>query len=328
MPRGPRLDFPGALHHITVRGWERRHIFDRHCDKRAFLRRLRTAFAATRCRCHAWCIMDNHAHFLIESGGLGVSALWRSCLTSYSLYFNRSRTRVGHVFQNRFNSRLCTDEAYFKEAICYIHLNPVKAGLVPSVNALAAYPWTGHPGLLGHRPFEWQDIRLALAAFDRTFRNSRSTYLFALNEKAGAKNYTLPKRKPLRFPAIFKSDGERWHLRERITAHKSQVKQIFLKSSFSHEGPVNLALRGWNLSHLAKFLAGHYQLPVHALTKRGRSNGISRARHALAWLAHTRLDIPRHEILGFLNISTGSLSRMLRRASLDPDIPNLPSTLY
>jgi REP element-mobilizing transposase RayT len=84
----------------------------------------------TETTCFAWSLMPNHFHLLLRTGNIPVSTVMRRLLTGYAIWFNRSRRRFGHLFQNRFKSILCQEESYLLELVRYIHLNPLRAGLV------------------------------------------------------------------------------------------------------------------------------------------------------------------------------------------------------
>ncbi len=176
MPRGPRLDAPGALHHVIARGIERRTIFAHDPDRRAFLERLAGVLEVTNTALLAWCLMPNHFHLLLQTGPVPLSSVMRRLLAGYAVTFNRTHRRVGHLFQNRFKSILVEAEPYLLELVRYIHLNPVRARLLPSVTALAHYPWSGHAVLLGHRPYPAQDTAPVLSRFGRTLRPARRAY--------------------------------------------------------------------------------------------------------------------------------------------------------
>ena len=136
MPRQARIDAPGALHHIIVRGIEQKNIFNDQKDKKQFLDRIGTVFPETNTACYAWCLMSNHVHLLIRSGDRGVSHLMRRLLTGYAIYFNKRHKRHGHLFQNRYQSILCQEDIYLKELVRYIHLNPYRAKMVQSLEQL------------------------------------------------------------------------------------------------------------------------------------------------------------------------------------------------
>jgi REP element-mobilizing transposase RayT len=126
MPILARLDAPGVLHHIIIRGIERRKIFRDSKDRDNFIDRLSDLLPATQTTCYAWAFIPNHAHFLFRSSG-EISTLMRRLLTGYVIYFNRRHRRHGQLFQNRYKSIICQEDMYFRELIRYIHLNPLRA---------------------------------------------------------------------------------------------------------------------------------------------------------------------------------------------------------
>lgn len=176
MPRGPRLDAPGILHHIIARGIERRKIFVNDADRADFLARLGALALETDTAVYAWCLLPNHFHVLLRRGAAPLSTLMRRLLTAYAVRFNRRHRRAGHLFQNRFKSIVVEEEPYLLELIRYIHLNPVRARLVPDLNALETYPWAGHATLLGRGGSPWQDTEFVLAQFAPTLDAARRRY--------------------------------------------------------------------------------------------------------------------------------------------------------
>lgn len=136
MPRQARLDVPGALHHVIVRGINKSNIFEDNQDKTLFLERLGQNIIDGKCSVYAWALMDNHAHVLFKSGQHGISAVMRKLLTWYAQYFNRRHRRTGHLFENRYKSILCDEDSYLLALIRYIHLNPVRAGTLTTLGRI------------------------------------------------------------------------------------------------------------------------------------------------------------------------------------------------
>ncbi len=177
MPRSARLDAPGVLHHIMIRGIERRKIFLDTGDCDDFLERLSIILPETHTSCYAWAFVGNHAHFLFRSGDTGISTVMRRLLTGYAVTFNRKYNRHGQLFQNRYKSIICQEEAYLKELVRYIHLNPLRAGLLFDPSDLNRYPYCGHSALTGYWPREWQDTGYVLSSFGKTVGKARKEYV-------------------------------------------------------------------------------------------------------------------------------------------------------
>ncbi len=177
MPRQARLDAPGVLHHIMIRGIERQNIFRNNKDRDDFIERLSIILPETNTSCYAWALLSNHAHFLFRSGEAGISEVMRRLLTGYAVTFNRKYNRHGQLFQNRYKSIICQEDAYLRELIRYIHLNPLRTKLVSDISELNRYPYSGHSALTGKSPREWQDIRYVLGNFAKTVKKARKEYL-------------------------------------------------------------------------------------------------------------------------------------------------------
>ncbi|MBI4772997.1 MAG: transposase [Deltaproteobacteria bacterium] len=182
MPRQGRIDAPGALHHIIIRGIESRAIFEDDNDRADFLERLSGLLLETATPCYAWALMTNHVHLLLRTGTVPIATIMRRLLTGYALRFNKRHGRRGHLFQNRYKSILCEEDAYFTQLVAYIHLNPVRAGIVADVAALKTYPWTGHGVLMGKSVRAWQDTAFVLGLFGRTLAEARRNLQRHLSE--------------------------------------------------------------------------------------------------------------------------------------------------
>ena len=177
MPRLARLDAPGVLHHVIIRGIERRKIFLDSKDRDDLLDRLTTILPESKMSCYGWALMSNHAHFLFRTGDMDLSTVMRRLLTGYAVTFNRRHKRHGQLFQNRYKSIICQEDTYLKELVRYIHLNPLRAKLVPGIGNLNRYKYSGHSALMGKRKCEWQDTGYVLSYFGKRPADARRRYL-------------------------------------------------------------------------------------------------------------------------------------------------------
>ncbi|MBM4278024.1 MAG: hypothetical protein FJ130_09125 [Deltaproteobacteria bacterium] len=165
MPRQARLDAPGVLHHIMVRGIEGSRIFRDEQDREDFLSRIGRQVEKTDTKVLAWALMDTHVHLLIISGSKGISKFMRGLLTGYAVRYNLKYRRHGHLFENRYKSIVCEEDPYLLELVRYIHLNPLRAGLVKTMEELEGYPGCGHGVLTGKRRRGWQETEYVLGWF-------------------------------------------------------------------------------------------------------------------------------------------------------------------
>ena len=167
MPRQARLDAPGTLHHVIGRGIERSGIFRNDFDRADFLGRVEDLSREGSWIIYAWAFLPNHFHLLVRTGKQGLPKSMRKLLTGYVVNFNRRHGRCGHLFQNRYRSIVCEDDPYLLELTRYIHLNPLRAGLVRDLEELKRYPWSGHSVLMGVIKRDWQDTENILGFFGR-----------------------------------------------------------------------------------------------------------------------------------------------------------------
>lgn len=144
MARPLRIEYPGAVYHLTARGNARQDIFIDDTDRTIFLEILSETVTRYHWLCHAYCLMDNHYHLLMETPDPNLSLGMRHLNGVYTQRFNRKHQRVGHVFQGRFKSILVEKEAHLLELCRYIVLNPVAASIVnhPSKHKWSSYNFT------------------------------------------------------------------------------------------------------------------------------------------------------------------------------------------
>ncbi len=149
MARPLRIEYPGAVYHITSRGNAKAAIFDDDSDRHLFLNLLAKVISRFNWLCHAYCLMTNHYHLLIETPEGNLSAGMRQLNGVYTQTFNRKHGRVGHLFQGRFKAILVDKDSYLLELCRYIVLNPVRSGTVRSPEL---YPWSSYAATVGDAP--------------------------------------------------------------------------------------------------------------------------------------------------------------------------------
>ena len=158
MARRPRLFAPALLYHVIVRGNQRQRTFQSEQDYQAYLDRLEKYRAKFQVRIYAYCFMPNHVHLLLETGSAPLSKFMQGLQQSYTQYFNRTHRKVGHLFQGRYKAIICDRDKYLLALVRYIHLNPVRAGLIKRPER---YCYSGHASYLKagpHKIIEAQPI--------------------------------------------------------------------------------------------------------------------------------------------------------------------------
>lgn len=174
MSRPIRIAFPDALYHVTARGDRREAIFDDDQDRRQFLATLEQVVDRFNWVCHAWCLMDNHYHLLIQTPDGNLSRGMRQLNGVYTQASNRRHRRVGHLFQGRFKAILVDSDAYLLELARYVVLNPVRAGMV---KAPADWPWSSYRASVGLDPSApWLAVDGLLAMFGKRRATAQTRY--------------------------------------------------------------------------------------------------------------------------------------------------------
>jgi putative transposase len=158
MARAQRIEYEGAVYHVTVRGNERRAIFLDDRDRERFLRVLGESVESFDVRLYLFCLMGNHLHLVVETPRGNLGRFMHRLQTAYTVYFNRRHGRHGHLMQGRYGARLVEKEAYLLRLSRYVHLNPVFTGRLrnrPSRERIAflrQYPWSSYRGYIGKDP--------------------------------------------------------------------------------------------------------------------------------------------------------------------------------
>jgi putative transposase len=280
MPRRARIDAPGVVQHVMVRGIEKRTIFADDHDRNDLIVRLSRILPECGATCFAWALMPNHVHLVVRTGSDSVSRLMARVGTGYARRFNERHERVGHLFQNRFLSRVVGDDADLACVVRYVHRNPIAAGIVASIEDLAAFGWTGHAALMGRaEPQQFHQVAEALHLFGETPCEARAQLLAFMRCE----------------PPIVDS----W------------------SSGAPAEVPVGEVYAD-RLAELAGAICADFRVDADALRSRARSRPVAHARAALASAAATKLGIPLAEVARWLGVTRGALSHALAKRPLEP----------
>jgi REP element-mobilizing transposase RayT len=321
MPRLPRIDAPGVVHHVIVRGIEKRAIFLDKVDYEDFLKRLEALIPETQTRCYAWVLMTNHAHFLFRSGPNGLPNLMQRLLTGYVVRFNRRNRRYGQLFQNRYKSIVCQEDAYLKELVRYIHLNPIRAKMVEGLAGLEEYAYSGHRVLSGVGECPWQDDRYVLRQFGTGLRAARSRYLAFV--EAGMDQ---GRREDLTGGGLMRSLGgwsevkrlgrkgsERIKGDERILGDTEFVLHILEQAKQGLERRYELASRGWNETKVAARVATIYGIAADEMFRKGQRRKIAAARGLFCHWCRQELGLSLTALARMLSLTPAAVVYAARR---------------
>ncbi len=320
MPRKSRIDFPGGLHHIIARGNERKEIFSDDIDYNRFLQRLGRILVETKTQCLAWALLPNHFHLLLRTGSIPISTVMRRLLTGHALYYNRRHLRNGHLFQNRYKSILCQEDAYLLELVRYIHLNPFRAGLVKRYNDLSAYPFCGHSAILKRTDRLWQDTDSVLALFGEERKNARIRYQSFVRE-----GIDMGKRKDLMGGGMLRSPGGWTAVNKSHRNHPSQkgderilgdghfIDNTLRKAEARMERQLILTAQGIDFEEVVQRVANHFGLPPADLLAGGKRRQTVTARSLLCYWAATELGLSQVQLSHRLKISQPAISAAVER---------------
>jgi putative transposase len=183
MARPLRIEFPGGLYHVTSRGDRREDIYLNDADRQRWLELLGEVCTRHNWLCHAYCLMDNHFHIVIETVDGNLSAGMRQLNGVYTQWHNRTHGRVGHVFQGRFKAIIVQRESYLLELARYVVLNPVRAGICAMPEH---WPWSSYLAMVGqaHRP-NWLHTEWLLAQFGNQYAKAVAAYIDHVRAGAG-----------------------------------------------------------------------------------------------------------------------------------------------
>lgn len=174
MARPLRIEFPGALYHVTARGNAQQDIYKDDNDRQLFLKLLGNACERHDWVCHAYCLMDNHYHLLIETATPSLSKGMKYLNGTYTQAFNRCHNRVGHIYQGRYKAILVEKKSYLLELSRYIVLNPVRAGMVRSAKD---WKWSSYRSTAGLSDKEsWLTTDWLLSLFSKRRKQAQLSY--------------------------------------------------------------------------------------------------------------------------------------------------------
>jgi REP element-mobilizing transposase RayT len=183
MARPLRLEFPGAIYHVTSRGDRQEAIYEGDADRQQWLEILSKICERYNWRVHAYCLMDNHYHILLETADGNLSKGMRQLNGVYTQYFNRQHNRMGHVFQGRYKAILVEKDSYLLELSRYVVLNPIRAGMIKNIDE---WHWSSYLITIGKlQPPDWLEVDWLLSQFGLQRNRARGRYIDFVREGIG-----------------------------------------------------------------------------------------------------------------------------------------------
>ncbi len=317
MPRQPRLDTPGALHHVMGRGIEGTRIFRTERDREDFLERLSELSMNKDLIVYAWALMPNHFHLLVRTGRQPISRSMRKLLTGYVVNFNIRHKRFGHLFQNRYKSVICEDDPYLLELTRYIHLNPLRAGMVGDLKQLGQYRWAGHSAIMGRLKRDWQDTGMILAYFGKGRKAVEKYEQYVEEGISGGKRPDLVGGGLIRSLGgwsqvlSFRRKGMKVASDERILGGEEFVRRLLTEADRREKETLRLFYRVPDLSGLAAVLVKEEGVEEQELRSGIRKREVVKARRLFCQLAVGKMGYPGAEVARFLGVTTSAVNRLV-----------------
>jgi len=317
MPRSARLDAPGVLHHVMGRGIERRKIFLDDRDREDFILRLEELFKDGSMEIYAWSLLPNHFHLLCKTGKQPLPSSMRRLLTGYAVNFNLRHRRHGHLFQNRYKSIVCQEEAYLTELVRYIHLNLVRAGVVKDLGELNGCPWSGHGALMGMAGREWQNRKYVLSYFGGGRRGRRNYFKFM------EKGLSLGRKPELVGGGLIRSlggwssvlalrkRGEKQAFDQRILGEGEFVERILSEADEKANDLFRIGRKRDGLAALGERVCKDHGVSLKELRSGSRRHAVVGARQELSRLGIMEYGYSGAEIARYLGVTTSCITRPL-----------------
>ena len=283
MPRHPRIHAPGLLYHLIARGNNRQKIFPGRDDYRIFLDMLARTHKRYPFRLYAFCLMPNHIHLLAEVGDVPTTRIMQALLTGYARIFNRRNGHRGHVFEGRYKAIVCDRESYLLELTRYIHLNPVRAGLVKRPED---WPWSGHHSYLRADRDGFVDAGPVMGILQSPKR-------YAAFVREGRRDGYVPE----------------WHPGESAPYLGGEI----LVHRMSPSTPVPVKGRRSSLEMLCRSMARQVQVSPETLKRGGRSAAIIGQRDRFIARAVLEQGYRGVEVARFLGCQASNITRVMRK---------------
>ena len=322
--RKGRIDVPGAVHHIIQRGMDRGKLFWDESDYHNFIKRLAANLLESKTNCFAWSLMPNHIHLVLSTGTTPLCRLLQCIFTGYAMSVNRKYGRTGHLFEGRYKSILCEEETYLLELVRYVHLNPVRAGLVETLNGLDGYPWTGHRTMMGLNDVPWLATGDVLGRFGTRISKARLKYVEFLEKglKGPVNDMEIIGQGMKRLAEggwesdHGQGDASDTYADERIAGSRDFVDKVLKEAGERERWRSKMVGNGWTAEQIIERAAKEAGIRAGEVKGNGKRRAQCLARHlACKWLVD---DLGKTEVetAGILGLTQSSVSICVRSGRL------------
>ena len=261
--------------------------------------------------------MGNHFHLLVRTGNVPLSINMRKLLTGYVVNYNRRHKRYGYLFQNRYKSILCEDDPYLLELTRYIHLNPLRAGIVKSIKALNRYPRSGHSVVMGNVRHEWQDSDTILSYFGK--RKKKAVEKYEEFIKGGIHEGHRPDlfgggliRSLGGWSQVksIRSTGSKIYSDERILGSSEFVKESIADVEEKMKETLRLNSKITDLSSLSDKICANEGIEKEKLLNRSKKKGVVKCRRIFCQIAVNKMGYSGADVARFLGVTTSAVNRL------------------
>lgn len=277
MARKPRIHYPGALYHVMVRGNNGEMILREGAEKSKYLDILAKYKEKLNFKLYAFCIMDNHAHLLIQVESVPLSQIMQRVQQVYTQWYNSKHGRTGHVFQQRYKALLCDKDNYLLQLLRYIHNNPVKANIVNGIE----YQWSSHLYYLGKEKGQLVDTIDILDTISHDKKEAIKQYIEFMNHEQGEISY---------------ASLEDIQIKD---CTRGKVEQYKKK----------------HIDEIIETICLNENLSINDVTRRTKLQKIVEIRKAIVLLSEKYCDISNTELAAKLNLSPSMISKIKSGAS-------------
>ena len=297
MPRLPRLHVPGGFYHVMLRGNHREDLFATPADRVMLNDLVGEVFDRLGARGHAFCWMTNHLHLLMQIGEQPLGRVMQRIGTRYSRYRHKQLKTTGHLFERRYRAKLVEMDTYVFALLRYIHLNPVVAGMVASVDD---YPWSSHHAYLGKESIQWLTTDVALGLFGSTEGEARAAYTRWMAQD------------------LYTSEARLWD-----DAHPDDSRVLGSDRFLATLPPLKYLPRSkLTLTDLVAARCRAHDVSIDDVRSLSRQMRLTQVRVEIARQATKGRIASLHEVARYLNRSPSSLSELLTRYPETSEDPN------
>lgn len=290
MARKPRIHVPGGLYHVIFRGNSGQPVFLVDEDHFRFYILLQEGSIRFGYRIHAFCLMTNHIHLALQVGDIPLSRGMQNLSFRYTRWINWREKRTGHLFQGRYKAVLVDCDSYLMELVRYIHLNPLRAGIVKDPQD---YLWSSHRSYLGKENIPWLTTNNVLENFGKTVSKAR----------AGFGNFVLEGLNEGHRPEFHGKSRDD----SRLLGNDSFVEKCLSGSTARHNRPT--------VREIMEKVCRVYEVDESSIKSPSQNRIASEARSVLGWLARELDCATLSEVARIVNRDVGSISSAVRRLS-------------